>query len=258
MKETDQEQKQAERLLQSNGIRLHDIERFSFMKRYYPKPHKGNQIPKEKYGAGILTLHLKEDRGKAIYLRPCKHPSAVIHYLLARGIPFDNYKPREREAGITIPQKKYCRASLYMLYFVSLFLVFAIMGVNAIASGLLWGILLGILSISISLFMLYALLTRFGYLTLDNESITIHSLGRTVRYLYSDLRKVNFDYAREKNFTYNMEVLDKNFDYHLYYIGRVPRTKMKEITKYLKEAGIDATCKVDNDSRYYNDYYHKH
>ena len=106
--------------------------------------------------------------------------------------------------------------------------------------------------------MLYALLTRFGYLTLDNESITVHSLGRTVRYLYSDLRKVNFDYAREKNFTYNMEVLDKNFDYHLYYIGRVPRTKMKEITKYLKEAGIDATCKVDNDSRYYNDYYHKH
>lgn len=138
---TSKEQKQAERLLQRNGVGLHDIESFSFMKRYYQMPRKSNLISKDKYGAGVLTLHLNKGTTKAIYLPLYRHPTAIIHYLLSRGIPFDNYKPGKREAGITIPEKKYCRSSLYLLYFTSLFIVFAILGCKMIVSGILWGIM---------------------------------------------------------------------------------------------------------------------
>ena len=107
---TSKEQKQAEKLLQRNGIGFHDIGSFSFMKRYYQMPRKSNLISKEKYGAGVLTLHLNKGTTKAIYLPLYRHPTAVIHYLLSREIPFENYKPGKREAGITIPEKKYHRS----------------------------------------------------------------------------------------------------------------------------------------------------
>lgn len=49
----------------------------------------------------------------------------------------------------------------------------------------------------------------FCYLSLDNEALTVHSVGRTIRYPYAELRKVNFDFAREQTFTHIMELLDK-------------------------------------------------
>lgn len=255
---TIQEQKQAEKLLQRNNIQLQDIESFSFMKRYYRMPRKGNTASKDKYGAGVLTLHLKQGMEKSIYLTALRHPTSVIRYLLSYGIPFDNYKPEERAAGVIIPEKKYCHSSLYILYFVSLFIVFAILGSKLIVSGMLWGIIPGVALLTLSIFLLYALLTRFGYLTLTNETLTIHSIGRKVSFPYDSLRKVNFDYARERTFTYTMEVLGNDYDYHLYYIGRVPRRKLEEITKYLQQAGIDATCYIEQDKRFYHDSYSKH
>lgn len=257
MKVTLQEQKQAERLLQHNSIWLHDIESFSFMKRYRQISPKGNLTQKEKYGAGILTLRLKNGTEKAIYLPPFRHPSAMVHYLLSEEVPFKNYVQRERVIGITIPEKKYCHSSLYMLYFVSLFVVFSILGYKMVVSSVAWGIISGVIFLGLGAFILYALLTRFGYLTLDNGSITIHSLGRKVRYPYSSLRKVNFDYARERTFTYNMEVLDDDYNYHLYYIGRVPHRKLEEITEYLRHAGIDTSCYIEQDKRFYQDYNNK-
>lgn len=255
---TPKEQRQAEKLLQHNSIRFHDIESFSFMKRYCQMPRKSNLISKDKYGAGVLTLHLKKDATKAIYLPLYRHPTAVIHFLLSREIPFDNYKPGKRKAGVIIPEKKYCRSSLYLLYFASLFIVFAILGSKMIVSGILWTLIPGIFSLTLSAFLLYALLTRFGYLTLNNDTLTIHSIGRTVTFPYDNLRKVNFDYARERTFTYNMEILDQDYNYYLYYIGRVPRKKLKEITEYLLQAGIDATSYIETDKRYYNDGYSRH
>lgn len=113
-----------------------------------------------------------------------------------------------------VPEKKYCRSSLYMLYFVSLFIAFAVLGCRMIISGVLWGIIPGSFFLVLSAFLLYALLARFGYITLTNDMITIHSIGRKVSFPYSNLQKVNFDYAREQTFTYTMEVLDNDYNYH--------------------------------------------
>lgn len=258
MKITPQEQKQAEKVLQRNHIRHQDTKSFSFMKRYDERPRKSSFTSKDKYGPGVLTLHLKQGTDQSIYLTSFRHPTSVIRYLLSHEVPFDNYKPGERLAGTVIPEKKYSRSSLYMLYFVSLFIVFAVLGCRMIFSGILWGIIPGVVTLTFSALLLYALLTRFGYLTLTNEAITIHSIGRKVSFPYSSLRKVNFDYARERTFTYTMEVLDADYEYHLYYIGRVPRKKVEEVTKYLQQAGIDATCYIEQDRRFYQDSYSKH
>lgn len=258
MKITPQEQKHAEKFLQRNHVRCQDIHRFSFMKRYYQMPRKNGFTQSDKYGPGVLTLHLHHGINKSFYLTTFRHPTSVIRYLLSHGIPFDNYKPGTKLTGTIIPEKKYSRSSLYMLYFVSLFIVFTILGCKMIFSDVQWGIIPGMLTLTLSAFLLYALLTRFGYLTLTNEAITIHSIGRKVSFPYGSLRKVNFDYARERTFTYTMELLDNDYDYHLYYIGRVPRKKVKEITGYLQQAGIDATCHIEQDSGFYQDSYSKH
>ena len=87
MEVTSKEQKRAEQLLQSQHIGLHQIKSFSFMKRYHQVPRKSNLAAKDKYGPGILTLHLKEGKEKVIYLPPFRHPSSVIRYLVSQEIP---------------------------------------------------------------------------------------------------------------------------------------------------------------------------
>ena len=87
MEVTSKEQKRAEQLLQSQHIGLHQIKSFSFMKRYHQVPRKSNLAAKDKYGPGILTLHLKEGKEKVIYLPPFRHPSSVIRYLSPKKSP---------------------------------------------------------------------------------------------------------------------------------------------------------------------------
>ena len=113
-----------------------------------------------------------------------------------------------------------------------------------------------ILSFGLSLFFICMLMTRFCYLTLDNENLTVHSAGRTIRYPYTDLRKVNFDFAREQTFTHVMELLDKDYRYRLFYIGRVSRKKLNEIAERLQQAGVDATCSLNDNKRFYHDNRH--
>ena len=89
MKTIAQDQKRTESLLQRKGIRLHDIQSFSFMKRFHEVPRKSNLKVKDKYGAGILTLRLKQGIQRAFYVHPFQKPSSVIRYLISQDIPFD-------------------------------------------------------------------------------------------------------------------------------------------------------------------------
>ena len=50
MEVTAKEQKRAEQLLQNQRTGLHQIESFSFMKRYHQASHKGTTTSKDKYG----------------------------------------------------------------------------------------------------------------------------------------------------------------------------------------------------------------
>ena len=254
MEVTSKEQKRAEQLLQSQHIGLHQIKSFSFMKRYHQVPRKSNLAAKDKYGPGILTLHLKEGKEKVIYLPPFRHPSSVIRYLVTQEIPFDNYAPRERTVA-EVPTETYQRPSLYMFWFFVLFLIFLILGYYSISGR---GFIPAIISFALSLFFISMLMTRFCYLTLDNNGLIIHSVGRTIRYPYQNLRKVNFDFAREQNFTHVMELLDNDYRYRLFYIGRVSRKKLNEIAERLQQAGVDATCSLNDNKRFFQDTYISH
>lgn len=176
MEVTSKEQKRAEQLLQSQHIGLHQIKSFSFMKRYHQVPRKSNLAAKDKYGPGILTLHLKEGKEKVIYLPPFRHPSSVIRYLVSLEIPFDNYAPRERTVA-EVPTETYQRPSLYMFWFFVLFLIFLILGYYSISGNVWWGFIPAIISFALSLFFISMLMTRFCYLTLDNNG-THHTQRR--------------------------------------------------------------------------------
>lgn len=255
MEVTAKEQKRAEKLLQSQRIGLYQIESFSFMKRYHQVPRKGNLASKDKYGPGILTLHLKEGKVKVMYVPPCHHPSSVIRFLISKGIAFDNYTPKERTVT-NLPTETFQRPSLYMFYFFVLFIMFLILGYYSISGDVWWGFIPAIISFGLSLFFICMLMTRFCYLTLDNDALIIHSAGRTIRYPYTDLRKVNFDFAREQTFTHIMELLDKDYRYRLFYIGRVSRKTLNEIAERLQQAGVDATCSLNDNKRFYQDVSH--
>lgn len=112
---------------------------------------------------------------------------------------------------------------------------------------------MAIICFGLSLFFLSMLLTRFCYISIGKDKLTVHSAGRTLHYPYNKLRKVNFDFAREQNFTHVMEVLDSEYRYRLFYIGLVPRTKLKVIARQLQKAGVDATCSLNDKKRYYHD-----
>ena len=84
MEVTAKEQKRAEQLLQNQRTGLHQIESFSFMKRYHQASHKGTTTSKDKYGPGILTLHLKGKGDKVVYMPPFRHPSSVIRFLVSK------------------------------------------------------------------------------------------------------------------------------------------------------------------------------
>jgi len=127
MKTIAQDQKRTESLLQRRGIRLHDIQSFSFMKRFHEVPRKSNLKVKDKYGAGILTLRLKQGIQRAFYVHPFQKPSSVIRYLISQDIPFENHITRKRTVA-EIPTTTYQRPSLYMFYFFVLFITFMILG----------------------------------------------------------------------------------------------------------------------------------
>lgn len=252
MKATAQDQQRTESLLQRKGIRLHDIESFCFMKRFREVPRKSNLKVKDKYGAGILALRLKQGIQRAFYIRPFQRPSSVVRYLVSQGIPFENSTTRERTVE-DIPATTYQRPSLYMFYFFVLFITFMVLGYQAVALESWWGYSLGVLSFALSIYFIHVLMTRFCYLKVSNDSLSIFSVGREIKYPYKDILKVNFDFAREQAFTHVMEILDKDYHYRLYYIGRVSRRTLNDIAEVLQSAGVDATCSLNEDKRFYQD-----
>lgn len=258
MKTSAKERQRAERLLQSRQIRLQQIESFSFMERYRPATQEetppGEHFPRKKthYGPGIFVFHLKGKRDKALHLPPFRHPSSLVRYLVSEGVPFANHIPRERSTE-TVPAETYRRPSLYMFWFFVLFLMFLALGYYSLSGDAWWRFIPALLSFGLSLSLLCMLMTRFCYLELDNEALTVHSVGRTLRYPYAKLRKVNFDFAREQAFTHVMELLDNDYRYRLFYIGRVSRKKLNEIVGHLLHAGVDATCSLNDSKRFYKD-----
>lgn len=252
MNATDQDRKRAETLLQRKGIRPHDIQSFSFMQRFHEPQRQSNRKANDKYGAGILTLHLRQGIKRAFYVRPFMKPSSVVRYLVSQEIPFKNSTQRERTAK-EIPTTTYCRPSLYMLYFFVLFITFMILGYQAVTLDTWWGYVLGLISFALSITFIHMLMTRFCYLKVDDKSLHIFSVGREITYPYEDLLKLNFDFAREQTFTHVMEILDKDYHYRLYYIGRVSRRTLNDITEVLQSAGVDATCSLNENKRYYQD-----
>ena len=247
-----QDQKHTEHFLQRKHIVLHDITGFSFMKRYKTASYKKHVGSVDKYGPGILTLHLKGNHEEAFYLKPSQHPGRIVRYLISRQIPFDNYKPGKRDS-IDVSREVYKRPSLYMFYFFILFITFIILGLWAISLSQGWRFCLAGVSFLIALYFINMLMTRFCYLILEPKNMHIRNAGREIIYSYDDILKVNFDFAREQNFTLIMELLDKDYNYRLFYIGRVPRKDLDKIADKLQKTGIDATCSLNKSKRYYQD-----
>ena len=221
MKATPKEEARALRLLKKCRIEPEEIERFSFMQRY-TMPQSGDKPEKVVYGPGIMVLHLKD--GNDRLLPPSfSHPTSMVHYLLSLGIPFDNYQEGLTPDGDIRPTV-YKRPSLYKFYFFLLFFSFIILG-NYLCTFIWWGIVMAIICFGLSLFFLSMLLTRFCYISIGKDKLTVHS----------------------------MEVLDSEYRYRLFYIGLVPRTKLKVIARQLQKAGVDATCSLNDKKRYYHD-----
>lgn len=253
MKATEKETQRAVTYLRKRHIALDDIQSFRFMQRYTPEPetHSASNL----YGPGLLTLQLKSGDEKVLTVHLRNHPTALIHTLLASGKPFTNYRPGIPQEAPQ-PTVTYRRLSLYMLWYFVLFAACFYLGLRIVTIHTLAGIVFSLLFFGMSLYSIYLLQARFCYLKLDADALTIMSAGREIRYAYKDLRKINFEFARELNATHVMELLDQDYRYRLFYIGRVPRKQLLEITTRLQQTGIDATCSLNTEKRHYHDVYH--
>lgn len=261
MKVTPKEENRADRFLQRNGIQPDEVRSFQFMQR----PSWWSDTTKEAkgYGPGLLTLQTTDGRETTCIVHTRNHPSAIVNTLMSRGIPFTNLLHPEPVAAPPA-RKRFSRPSLYQFWYTAVFIMAVIMELWAITSTPLAAALpLGICFGALSLYALFLLLTHFCHLTLDGRGMEVHSMGRTVCYPYARLCKVNFDFAREQNSTHVMELLETVGEgtqafvrYHLYYIGRVPRTRLNEIADLLRSQGIDATCSLNDEKRHFHDVMH--
>lgn len=254
MEISHKEQHRGRRFLQSRGIDLSTLASFSFMQRHIVEPekhHRSNQ-----YGPGLLTLQLKSGEERTYILHMRNHPTSVIRTLVAAGIPFSNL---HRPVRIEAPQPtcRYHRTSLYMIWYFALFLACLIFGFHFTAqTAMPYHLLVALPFFAGAIYALYLLQARFCHLRLDDSNLTIFSAGRSIRYPYAQILKVNFDFAREPNATHVMELLDTDYRYRLFYIGRTPRKSLNEIAERLRQAGIDATCSLNDEKKHYGDVYH--
>ena len=236
MKPTAKEEQRALRFLQRNQLTPEQIAGFSFMQRHTPEPERHS--PANVYGPGILTLRLKSGEEKIRIVHLHNHPTALIRTLVSRGIAFDNHpaatEGSTRPTGTTV----YRRMSLYMFWYFVLFILCLSLAFHTLNIERWTGIVLPILFFSASLYSIYLLQVRFCYLRLEADRLTVVSAGREIHYAYDNL------------------LLDKTYRYRLYYIGRVPRTQLNEIAERLRQAGIDATCSLNDEKRHYHDVYH--
>lgn len=239
-----------EQLLQKLQVKKTEIKGFHFMERRKKKDDKGTLT--EVYGAGILTLILKDGSERVTILHPRKKPSSIIRFLIANGIPFENLK--DAIPVTTLEEKKnYHRPSIYMFWFFLLFIASLIMGYYVLDKAQMWTAIPALAFFFAALYLIAMLLTRFCYITLENDTLVIHSVGRSIRYKYTDIAKLNFDFAREIAFTHIMEIVDKSYQYRLFYIGRTSRKSLQEIVQKLQSIGVDATCSLNPNKRFYED-----
>ena len=253
MKATAQEERRAQRFLHKHHLTLEQIESFCFMQRHQPEPNRHSRT--NLYGPGILTLQLNSGEERALVVHLRHHPTSLIHTLLAHEKTFRNYaspQSTEEQRSHVI----YKRPSLYLFWYFVLFILCFCMGFYAMQKSGWSSIVLPILFFGMSLYSIYLLLVRFCYLELEPDALIIVSAGRKIRYTLDEIRKVNFDFARELNATHVMELLDRDYRYRLFYIGRVSRKQLNEITERLRQAGIDATCSLNDEKRHYHDVYH--
>ena len=246
----------ARRFLQRRDITPQDLAGFSFMKRYTPVTERHSD--ENKYGPGLLTLHRKDGRDVVLTLHARHHPSSVVRYLIKEGVPFANLHAPAGQTVLPDTATTYRRPSLYLFWHTILCLLAFCLGFyQAGIRGGTDGVIISLPLFALAVYWAYVLQTRFCYLSLDDKGLHVHSMGRVVTYPYEKLLKINFDFAREQQFTHVMEVLEKDCRYHLYYIGRVPRTQLPDICQRLNRAGIDATCSLNPEKRYYEDVYYR-
>lgn len=241
-------------LLARHGIRIGDIAGFEFMKRYTPDGNTHSR--RNKYGAGILTLHLGNGTERVLILHRRHRPGRVVQCLCMEQIPFLNLDTGLKAAKPVAGKTTFRRPSLYMFWNAVLCLVCIWLAFLAMYSEGRVTPYLCIPLFAVAAYELYILQTRFCHITLTGDEMAVISLGRRVMLPYSCLLKVNFDFARERNFTHVLEVLDDEYRYYLFYIGGTPRTRLREITAMLRRAGVDATCSLNDKKRHYDDVYH--
>lgn len=254
MEVSSKEQARGQRYLAAKGISLNEIKGFYFMQRYVVEPEKHHRS--NLYGPGLLTLQLHNGEERTCVLHVRHHPTSIIRTLISAGIPFLNLHPRSRSSAPQ-PTQRYHRPSLYMMWYFVLFVACLIFGFYFAAQNQTSArIALALPFFAGALYALYLLQNRFCHLRLDEYSLTLFSAGRSVRYPYEKILKINFDFAREPNATHVMELLDTDYRYRLFYIGRTPRKSLQEITERLQQAGIDATCSLNDEKKHYDDVYH--
>lgn len=290
MKHTAKEEARTRKLLRRYGITPEDVKQFACLCR--PMWGEKEAEVEGNYGPGLFHIETNYHatagggggatagggggatagggggataggRCLTIKVHTRNHPSALLNTLLALGKPCTNLHPAEAVTG-EAERECFCRPSLYMFWYFVVFLMTIIMEFWCLTS--LTGLLAAILGIAfggLCFYALFLLLTHFCYLSIEAESLDIHSVGRTVSYPYSRVRKVNFDFARELNSTHVMELIEQVgqgeagfLRYHLYYIGRVPRKRLNELAEKLQQQGIDATCSLNDAKRHYHDTLH--
>lgn len=246
MELSETEHTKAAHFFQKKNIQPEEIKSFRFMGNHYCK---GQYSPETKIGASILTLQL-EKKEKVFRLK--KDQTAILRFLLSKGITFSNYTPQKRNEG-RITEKTYKSIANIAFWFCATAMVtlLATAALNAVFDGntiyqykwmreTMFFILIPSCLFCAILFW-NALLFQCNYVQVTSEALILKGIVFETILPYKHIRKVNFSQDFSKQPSPILELMDKDYRYRKYALRGTAFKAIDEITKTLRAAGIDAT-----------------
>lgn len=241
---TEEEIMTAEKILSKKNISIDDVESFQFIKYdEYPEAHD------RFWGRSLFRIKMKS--GAFVYIRiyyKCsKRASALLRYLVSKGIRFSNcIKPYTTESGPKeLSDKKYKRR-------FSEVEVIAILGIYTFVLGLfllniktnepVFTAISGIVFIILGYAMVHTAYAINCQISINSGNLIIANRFKTYTYPIKSILKVNvyIFYTGRRSIKY-IEIIDSDYFYHKHQCNGLSRKDTDNLIRSLFSIGIDAT-----------------
>ena len=241
---TVKEKTTAEKILLKKNISIDDIESFQFIKYdEYPEAHD------RFWGRSLFRIKMKSGTFAyiRIYYNCSKRASALLRYLVSKGIEFSNYnKPYTTEnSPKELSDKKYkrCFSEVEVLSILGIYsFIVGLFILNTKNNEPIFTAISGVVFIILGYLMVHTAYAINCQISINNGNLVIANKFKTYTYPIKSILKVNIYifYTGKRSIKY-IEIIDSDYFYHKHQCTGLSRKDTDNLIRSLFSIGIDAT-----------------